>query len=131
MDGRDRYLDYEIIIRAGSPARIGGIKLNSFKQLLEPCLVCRQVRPGTAFGITPQQAVCHKCYGERPDEVRAAFNQIDQINSDQSKIDFLQARIDSLLAQQSEIDQSLKSALAELEKLQPKIEKQARKSGEK
>lgn len=47
--------------------------VNQFKGLTAPCLVCGKMRPGLAFGITPDQAVCADDVTDNPDEAQAAL----------------------------------------------------------
>lgn len=58
--------------RREAPA-IDLLTVNQFRALTAPCLVCGRMRPGIAYGITPEQAVCADDYADRPDETQAAL----------------------------------------------------------
>lgn len=94
--------------------------MNTFKELQAPCLVCKQVRPGTAFGITPTQAVCFKCYGERPAEVEAAFGLADRVDR-QAELELAEAHLEGLKIQEVEIKESIKLALARIKEIKAQI----------
>jgi hypothetical protein len=94
--------------------------MNSFKELQAPCLVCKRMPPGKSFGITPEQAVCEKCYGERPAEVEAVFNQVDQA-AQEIELRLAETRLDALKAQEVEIKESLKAANAVVRELKLKL----------
>lgn len=42
--------------------------MNQFKHLTGPCLVCKKVKPGAAWGLTPEMAVCDDDWVEKNEQ---------------------------------------------------------------
>lgn len=90
--------------------------MNSFKELLGPCLVCKRMPQGKSFGVTPDKAVCERCYGERPAEVEAVFSQVDQA-AQEVELRLAEAHLESLKAQEADLKDSIKLAIGRIKEL--------------
>jgi hypothetical protein len=53
-------------------------EVNKFKQLGGPCLLCKKMPSGIAYGITPAMAVCATCATEKPEEAEAALEKAEK-----------------------------------------------------
>lgn len=53
--------------------------MNNFKYLSRGCLVCGLIPPNmAAHGLTPEVAVCDRCWVEKPQEAIAALKQAEK-----------------------------------------------------
>lgn len=52
--------------------------MNQFQRLGGPCLVCKRVKPGTAWGLTPELAVCDDDWVDNNDKAVEAITKAGQ-----------------------------------------------------
>lgn len=61
--------------------------MNRFKYMTGPCLVCKKEKPGVAYGITPDLAVCADDWTDNRSKAETALKRAEAGLKKQNEVD--------------------------------------------